>query len=251
MTNPISPIMGIVSHALTAAIKPIIPTDPMPSIPNKGINIDMSKDVIVLWVPGTSEHEVNESFAFYTKKYWGDQAALSLVDYEASWRMKTSYADGVERLRAFLDHIRARIRPGQRVVIAGESQGAMVIGEVMADPKYSKLISRAVLLGHPGVSPHHYKGKNVLELNNPLDPTTFPWKVGHTEILTALEKLSTEDSSAIPMLLKVIAKNPVFSLWLLILQAQRVPALSESILNTHDYRGEMEHAVLWLRQILK
>lgn len=215
--------------------------------------IDMSKDTIVIWVPGTSNHDIHPRFKYHADLYWGSNASLVLTRYMASWHLSHSIPDGFQNLKAIVDYVIKRKRPGQRIVLAGESQGALIIGELMARPDYYRLIDKAVLLGHPGLSEVHYDNdKKVLEINNPADPATFQWPAPAVDIISNVDKFMTKgDLGTIPFFLRTAIAAPLLVADLVSSQVIRLPILREHIPHPHNYSSRMEEAVLWLMDTSK
>ncbi len=116
-------------------------------------SIDWSQPTIVIWVPGTSEHDVPARVADALRAAHGPNAYF--VDYVATWQLKRSVPDGEATLRATLELAARRKRPGQRLVLIGESQGAWLISSVLRDPALAAIVDKASLVAHPGLAPAH------------------------------------------------------------------------------------------------
>lgn len=211
--------------------------------------VDMSKDIIVIWVPGTSNHDIHPRFKMHAELHWGDRAELVLSDYAASWNFSASIPDGFRHLKSIVDHVLKNKRPDQKILLAGESQGALIIGELLARPEYYNAITKAVLIGHPGISEKHYEAGDdkVLEINNPTDPATFEWPVGAVEVLVNIDKLFTKkDMGTIPFFLKTAVSAPLFAANLVATQLNRLPIIREYFPHPHNYTTRMYEAILWL-----
>lgn len=198
---------------------------PMVKVPQ----IDFSKDAIIIWVPGTNDRHIPEHFKQYVRKMFPSNS-LVMADYEASWNFSVSIPHGIFTLTSILKHIKKHKGRKTKVYLAGQSQGSLIVGEVMAKKEYSSLVNRAVLFSHPGISKHHYTGmepEKVIEFNNPLDFTTFDWgatsEKEKEEIIKAVDSFMTGDVSKALYLLKVGITNPINSAWLGISSLRLLP----------------------------
>lgn len=208
--------------------------------------VDLSKDVIVLWVPGTSNHSIPDSFKKLIESQF-PSVSLALVDYMASWSFSISRPNGVSNLKAMLDYLSEHMKKGQKLLVAGESQGAWVISDVIKGSKYKNMIDKVVLLGHPTTADSHFfNDQKVLEINHPQDVTTIPVNVNKEVLAEKVEDIIHLDLSAVPYLLKVGLSHPNVLLWLGVLGASKVPVLGDALPKFHDYNKDMLLAVLWL-----
>jgi hypothetical protein len=212
--------------------------------------IDFSKRDIVVWVPGTSNHGPHRSFeAAVRDSYTGEGSNLVALEYEATWHLRRSVPTGVATMRLVLEGIRAR-GGDHRVLLAGESQGAWIIGEVLADPAVTKVVDRAVLMGHPWLATHQYangQDPRVRVINHEGDLVTMPVKGDPTVGLDAMLAIRTLDISKAGSLVKGIALNPTHAVELLKSIAFAIPGLKSLMRNPHVYDGEMTRAVEFLR----
>lgn len=216
----------------------------VPRTPN--YNIDLTKDVIVLWVPGTSNHAIPDTFSSLVNQQFSS-VSIHLVDYMASWSFSKSLPNGEYNLTAVLDYLSKHLRKGQRLMLAGESQGAWVISDVLSDSKYKSLVDKVVLLGHPGVSERHFTNDSkVLEINHPQDVTTIPVNVDKKELAEHVERIVHCDVTALPYILKVGLLHPNMLVSLGIMGLSKVPIVGDSLPKLHDYNKDMLLAVLWL-----
>ena len=200
---------------------------------------------IILWVPGTNNHSRPQAFVRAAKQ------PVQLVDYEASWRFSSSLVDGYDRLVEALLAAQRKRKPGQRILLAGESQGALLISKVLMNPRYAAVVDKAVLLGHPGISPIHYKypDAGVLEINHVLDPATFHWTDHPTALIEAIDKISRlnlKSFSTLPIFARVFLDHPFESVWAGVLALGHLHPLSRLIPNPHDYSRNMAQAARWL-----
>jgi len=212
--------------------------------------IDFSKDYIILWMPGTNDHLIPTKFSESIRQMFGASADLVLCDYTATWRLQSSIADGEATLMQTLDYIIKHKKKSTKIMLAGLSQGSIVISNIMADPKYSGLITRATLVGHPGVAGHHFDHDPVVkEINNQYDFTTFDWHGDNQKIIQSVDMFFRGDIIAGVNLLRVGLRNPMQVLWMAAVSLHRVPFLHfPAIFDTdpHDYTAYLDEAASWL-----
>lgn len=138
-------------------------------------SIDFTKRDIVIWVPGAGGHAPDAAFADAFHAAWHDgTASLTHLEYEATSNLRASVATGLATLKIVLAAIAAR-GAHHRVMLAGQHQGAWLIGEALADPKLRPVVHRAVLFGHPALAKTHWddgRDPAVLEHNHPSDHTS-------------------------------------------------------------------------------
>lgn len=196
------------------------------------------KKIEVIWVPGTSNHTVNPAF----KK--AIHRPVTLVNYDASWRLPSSTSDGYQKLTVA---ILKAWRNHHRIYLAGESQGALLISRAINDPNLSGIIDRALLFGNPGIAPKHSeRDRNVKVINHPYDPATFDW--GDEEhVMKAIDRLIYEhDLSQLGFFLFVILTHPVQTAIAGYMSLRHVSILAPFIPAVHDYSNDMEAGVQWL-----
>ena len=212
--------------------------------------IDFSKRDIVIWAPGTSNRGPHPAFeAAVREAYRGEGSNLVALEYEATWHLRRSLPTGIATMRLVLEGIRAR-GGDHRVLLAGESQGAWIIGEVLADPAVSAIVDRAVLLGHPWLAAHQYdRGQDarVRVINHAGDQVALPVKGDPTDGLDAMIAVRTLDLSKAGSLVKAIAANPDHGVKLLTNLVYALPFAKALLQNPHVYDGEMTRAVEFLR----
>ena len=171
--------------------------------------LDFSKRDLVVWVPGTGGHSIAESWKQGADAAFGERASQAFVDYPAEWNVGPSAATGMETLRLVLAGI-AEKGGDHRVLLAGLSQGAWIIGDLMADPKVHAMVDRAVLFGQPGMAQTDYahrRDAKVLEVSDANDPIT--WEMDDRDaFLRGMDEATRSKALAAPELLDVALQNP-------------------------------------------
>jgi hypothetical protein len=213
-------------------------------------SIDWSKRDIVIWVPGTDNRTIHSSFDQAVRASWADGGvSLAKLDYEASWNMRRSVATGIATLKLVLAGIAAH-GGNHRVMLAGESQGAWIIGEAAADPMLRSVIHRAVLLGHPFVARTHYedgRDPDIVEINRQGDQVATPIRGDIDNAFAAMLAIHQKQFWKLPAVVKALAQNPLHG-WLLLASALRaLPGATFLSPNPHDYSTQMTAAVEYLR----
>ncbi len=201
--------------------------------------IDWSAPRIVIYVRGTSERDVRpEIRAAFQAELPG--VPLHQVEYQASWRFDESVPDGAAVLRGVLEGIARRRRPGQQVLLAGESQGAWVISAVLAHPALARHVTRTVLWGAPAAAPMDFADGHdprVREYNNAGDVVTMDFGMRANTMLTgAITRFARRDvlGGVLPILGYAVT-NPAALGALLAAQAWRVPLLGKLMPSPHGY----------------
>lgn len=138
--------------------------------------IDWSQRDIVIWVPATLSHEVPKGWEKAVSQEWGNSKTKPvLLDYPASVNFRSSVPTGIEALKLTLDGIKKH-GGNHRVLLAGHSQGAWVIGDAMLDPVVAAKVDKAVLYGRPtqarSDNPRLHESNKVEVVNNADDPFT-------------------------------------------------------------------------------
>ncbi len=212
--------------------------------------IDWSQPVIVIWISGTSGHDVPEHVAERLRAAGGPAAAL--VPYQATWRLRDSVPDGEATLRALMELVIARTRPGQRVVLLGESQGAWIISSVLREPRFAKAIYRASLVAHPAMAPAHVHestsaderlGPSVREFNGATDVVTREVGRSADAVLDVVDSFARlEVGRALRRTLGILVTNPGLVQALVASQLFRVKGET----NPHDSSDYMTDAIAWI-----
>lgn len=216
-------------------------------------SIDFSKHDIVIWCPGTSNHGVHRDFDAAAHASWGavkaGGASVIALEYEATWNMRPSVATGIATLKLVLQEI-ARRGGRHSVMLSGESQGAWIAGEALADPKIGAVVDRAVLMGHPWLAAHQYTDGHdprVAVINHPGDMVTLPVKGDVTAGLDAMIAIRTLQFGKIGTVMKALLQNPTHAVELLKSIAFALPFVKTLLVNPHVYGPEMTRAVEFLR----
>ncbi len=120
--------------------------------------VDRNAKDIVLWLPGTGIPKLSQTFVEAVRNKVG--AGASLVDFPChnDFAVLQDTADSAEALRIVLRDLDERRTPGQRILLAGESQGAWSITNVVNEPEFADVADRVALTGNPGMNEHQYDG---------------------------------------------------------------------------------------------
>lgn len=136
-------------------------------------SIDRTAQDIVIWVPGTMRNRIPSSFTDGVKQaFEGRSVSLEKLPTHPDYQVVQGVVDSAEAVRMLVRELDEHRRPGQRILLAGESQGAWAMAVAMEDPDVRDAVDRAVVWGNPGVSPHQFDGAGdgrVLELTDDLD----------------------------------------------------------------------------------
>ena len=232
-----------------------VPPPPLPSPETRAqalaASIDWSQQTIVVWVPGTSDHEVPTHVADRIRKAGGPAAYAML--YQATWRLRDSVPDGEATLRAFMELVAKRRRPGQRIVLIGESQGAWVISSIMRDPALAKHVFRASLVAHPSMAPAHVHeststderltAAKVREFNGETDVVTREVGESAETAIDVVDSFARLDvGRALGRAAKILVTNPGLIQALVASQLFRLRGQS----NPHSSSDLMTDAVTWV-----
>jgi hypothetical protein len=222
--------------------------------------IDWTNPRIVIWGPGTSEYWIKEPFDDAVHAFAPNQH-IAMIPYESTWLFSESVPDGVAVLTGVLKAIH-RIDPSRKVLLAGESQGAWIVGNVLADKSVSGMIERASLWGHPGAAKHypghvpHSPAKplnytpdgRVREVDNASDVVTAPLGDQTDQVMGAVEAFARRQFvPAIEVFAHYAVENPGVVKELLRSQLWRLPGFaSKDGANPHDYDADMVRGVRFL-----
>ncbi|MCW2973941.1 MAG: hypothetical protein JWN72_2214 [Thermoleophilia bacterium] len=222
--------------------------------------IDFSRRDIVIWAPGTSARHVHPAFRSALRVAeagpgGGHRASLTPLLYEASWHIRRSAPTGMLTLKRVLQGIRSRLADSSTehsVYLAGESQGAWIIGELMADADVGEVATRAVLMGHPMVAGHEYvngEDPRVVVINNELDQVTLDVKGDPSQCLDAMIAMRTLQFARpkhLPSTFKALTSNWDHVGLMLLSIGYQVPRVRNVLRDHHDYSSDMQRAVEYL-----
>lgn len=213
-------------------------------------SIDWSQPLIVLWIPGTSGHDVPRHVAELLRRARGP--AAHAMPYQATWQLRDSVPDGEATLRATLELVALRKRPGQKVVLLGESQGAWIISSVLREPRFAKLINRASLVAHPGMSPAHVHESTstkirltgpIREFNSTTDVVTKEVGSSAETALDVVDSFARLDiGRALRGAVRIMLTNPALLQALVASQLFRVKGEK----NPHESQDLMTDAIAWI-----
>jgi len=245
------PAISAITNTIRASndyIKGVGGNEEIPTI--KIPKIDFSNDHIVIWVPGTNDKSIPHEFRSRVEAAFSNSSVV-MLDYTATWNFSISIPHGIFTLAATLDYIKKRMKPGTKIYVVGNSQGALIAGEVLSRPEYSNIVTRSVLLGHPGISEHHYheEAGKIVEINHPKDFTTMDLPgTDKAEIVKAVDSFMTGDMLKALYLLKVGVKHPLTAAWVAISSLRLLPVpILRDLPAHHDYSGDYAEAVEYLR----
>lgn len=215
-------------------------------------NIDWSKRDIILNVPGTGDRLVlNGMRLALARTFAAHEAAFAFVDYDTNWDFQRSVPKGLDVLKLVLAGIAAH-GGDHRIFLFGQSQGALVIGEAMADRKLTAMVERAAIWGHPNIARHHYPtgvDPRVWEFSNADDPVAYPLKGSAHEFIESLGKLFGGDyMAALPPIAKGVLRNLPGGIWagLWLMRGKVIPT---SLMNDpHGYDHAYTTGMRFLRE---
>lgn len=245
---------GALGGLLRDLDKLFVPPRPLPSPADRAQavidEIDWSLPTIVLWMPGTSERGVAEDVATVLDGKRRPRAVA--VPYQATWRLADSVPDGEATLRAVLERVRARLRPGQKVVLLGQSQGAWIISSVLLEPKYARIVHRVGLVAHPSLAPAHGHdttvptarlGRKVREFNADSDVVTKDLGRSGPAALSVVDSFARlEVGRAFVGALGIAVRDPGVLQALIASQLFRL----RGGINPHESGSLLEQAVDWV-----
>lgn len=221
--------------------------------------IDFSQRDLVMWIPGTDATGVHHDFAIGAEYAWrGHDVSVTSLQYEASWQLRRSLPTGLATMKLVMEGIRQILAQRgdaaqHRLLLAGLSQGAWIIGETIADPTYGPMITRAILVGHPWLAAHQYahgEDPRVRVIDHVDDQISMPVKGSAATGLDAMIAVRTGQMMKGANLLKVvkaIAANPIHGWLLLQTQMREIEWLRPLLRNPHDYNADMPRMAEYLR----
>jgi hypothetical protein len=211
--------------------------------------IDWTQPLVVIWVPGTSGHELSPELTRLLAARGITNATF--MPYQATWRFRDSVPDGEATLHAVLELVKTRRRPGQRVVLLGESQGAWIISSVLRDPALAALVDRVALVAHPALAPAHthalstpttHLDARVHEFNDEHDVVTRDLGRSAPAALDVIDSFARlEVGHALLGALGIAVRNPAVIQALIASQLFRVNGTD----NPHHAGTLMEQALAW------
>jgi hypothetical protein len=161
--------------------------------------------------------------------------------------MRPSVATGVETLKLVLAGI-AAMGGNHRVLLAGDSQGAWVLGEAIQDPMFRSVVDRAVMMGHPSLAASHFPASdpNIIEINKPDDPVATPVKGSPDDAVDTYTALYTFQLWRLPLILRTLILNPNQGVNLVTSLISLIPGLKGKIRNPHGYDEVMNQVAAFL-----
>ncbi|MCB0877507.1 MAG: hypothetical protein KDC46_00800 [Thermoleophilia bacterium] len=211
--------------------------------------IDRSADDIVVWVPGTMRRRIPSEFAQgITDAFDGRRVSLVKLPTHPDYQIVQGVADSAEAVRLIVRDLDEQRRPGQRILLAGESQGAWALEVAMQDPAVRDAIDRAVVWGNPGLQPHQYAGAGdgkMLEITDELDVVGRPVNGDPTLVTDALMNVMDGDAAQAWRWLAIGVNNP-HSSYLLATSGLRLQTPGGFGRDPHNYREFMGTAARFL-----
>lgn len=212
--------------------------------------IDWSKDDIVLWVPGTDGTDFMEKFREGFEKAWMGQSMTAVsMNYHGTWKLDTSEPTGEATLRLVLAGIAAH-GGHHRLLLAGLSQGAWMIGDVLADPAMRRVVTRAAIFGHPQVSLHHYDDGHdpaIREYDHPKDIIAMAIHGPRVQAIDAMQALYT--GNIVPnlgVIVAAVAASPQVGLTAIANMLRDRHLLPKAKIDWHNYDDEYVQGAQWL-----
>jgi hypothetical protein len=178
-------------------------------------HVDWNRPIIAISVPSTGwgfASELKDGLARHAGS--GRISEVKLEYPAAAHDMPTSVALGEESLRLVLEEIQRRDPVGTRyhVALQGESQGAWVINDVLAEHPFASTVDRVALYGLPRSATHDGALRDdarVRVTNDPWDPIAWPY-LGPAGLGTAgIGLIIGHDGRDTPAALLGMALNPV------------------------------------------
>lgn len=243
------PVPGMERKAFTVELANFF-TPPTPHPPVEArvaailAQIPETQTTVALWMPGTSETSVHPAFQMEWVHRTGTPAIL--LPYEASWRLVGSLADGEAILRGVLDGLAARRTP-PTLHLAGESQGAWAIANVLREPGRRAQVARVAVFGMPGLAPYRPADEdpNWLTINHDKDPIVYPVEGDTTALREAIDTLARgKFLKCIPGFLATAVANP--KLLRVFVWNKLTLLLSPNMPDPHNYAPAMSRGVDFL-----
>jgi len=224
--------------------------------------LDFDRRVLVVWAPGTSRDDVHPEFRRALQAAMADgsgvafgEASLATLHYEASWHIRRSAPTGMATLKRVLAGIRERTAHSSLdhvILLAGESQGAWIIGELLADPDVGDVPTRAVLMGHPSLAGHEYvngEDPRAVVINNEFDQVTLDVNGDPAlclDAMIAMRTLTFHQPRHLPKTFRALTTNWDHVGLMLLSIGYQVPRVRNVLRDHHDYAPDMPRAVDFL-----
>lgn len=178
--------------------------------------IDWNKPIIAIDAPGTLWGVPQQLHDGLVAQGGADRVSIVKLEYPAAAHgMAQSVALGKETLRLVLEEIRRRDPDGTKyhVALQGESQGAWVVNDVLAEHPFHDTVDRVALYGVPADKTHDGAlddDRRVRTTNHPLDPIAWP-HLGPASLGAQAPGfiLGTHERSDLPAALAMMVLNPV------------------------------------------
>jgi hypothetical protein len=177
--------------------------------------VDWDKPIIAIDAPGTLWGLTQELKDGLDTQAGAKRVSLVKLEYPAAAHgMADSVALGKETLRLVLEEIQRRDPSGTKyhVALQGESQGAWVINDVLAEQPFRSTVDRVGLYGLPADATHDGALKHderVRITNHPLDPIAWPHLGPSSLGAEAPGFILGHDKGDLPAALAMIALNPI------------------------------------------
>ena len=212
-------------------------------------DIDRTADDIVVWVPGTMRKRIPSYFtAGVRDAFRGRDVSLVKLPTHPDYQIAQGVADSAEAVRQLVRQLDEQRRPGQRILLAGESQGAWAMGVALEDPDVRDAVDRAVVWGNPGLQPHQYDGAGdgkVLELTDELDVVGRHVNGDSQLVLDAMSNFMDGDLTQAWRLPAIAVNNP-HSTSLLLRSGLRIQTPGGFERDPHNHREFMGAAARFL-----
>lgn len=210
--------------------------------------LDRTKQDLVLWLPGTYMPGAPKAFRDALTERLGSNVSLASFPTHNDYYVQRGAVDSAAALDLVVGDLARTRRPGQRILLAGDSQGAWSIGEAMQHPQVAAAVDRAVLTGNPGVSAHQYDDASdpkVRELFNEGDTVAADYRGDASLMVNAAERFLQGEPAQVLRMVPAVVNNP----------AAAVRAVSSAVSirffdgyehDPHNYDPRAGEAVGWL-----